>query len=62
MVPVPETLMSPDICPSSVAQRIALSTINTQIAKSTHQQQQVKSLKNRGKIVYFNNIHLMITL
>lgn len=51
MVPVPETLMSPDICPSTVAQHIALSTINTQMGKSSHHQQpQIKCLKNRGKI------------
>ncbi|KAM7354413.1 centrosomal protein 97kDa isoform 2-T2 [Cochliomyia hominivorax] len=40
MVPVPETLMSPDVCPASVAQRVTVSAINTQI-------QQTKINKNK---------------
>ena len=41
MVPVPETLMSPDVCPASVAQKVTVSAINTQI-------QQTKINKNKG--------------
>lgn len=41
MVPVPETLMSPDVCPASVAQRVTVSAINTQIQNS-------KMNKNKG--------------
>ncbi|XP_075152042.1 centrosomal protein 97kDa [Haematobia irritans] len=40
MVPVPETLMSPDVCPASVAQRVTVSAINSQI-------QQTKTNKNK---------------
>ncbi|TMW42291.1 hypothetical protein DOY81_012625 [Sarcophaga bullata] len=40
MVPVPETLMSPDVCPASVAQKVTVSAINTQI-------QQTKINKNK---------------
>ncbi|XP_046809924.1 centrosomal protein of 97 kDa isoform X1 [Lucilia cuprina] len=40
MVPVPETLMSPDVCPAAVAQRVTVSAINTQI-------QQTKINKNK---------------
>lgn len=47
MVPVPETLMSPDVCPASVAQRVTVSAINTQI-------QQTKTNKNKGKNVTNN--------
>ncbi|XP_037959505.1 centrosomal protein of 97 kDa isoform X2 [Teleopsis dalmanni] len=34
MVPVPETLMSPDVCPVSVAQRVTVSAISSQIQNS----------------------------
>lgn len=44
MVPVPETLMSPDVCPASVAQRVTVSAINTQI-------QQTKINKNKGTLI-----------
>lgn len=44
MVPVPETLMSPDICPSSIVQRVTVSAINTQI----QQQQLSKNIRNKG--------------
>ncbi|XP_059220614.1 centrosomal protein of 97 kDa [Stomoxys calcitrans] len=40
MVPVPETLMSPDVCPAAVAQRVTVSAINSQI-------QQTKTSKNK---------------
>ncbi|XP_011189173.2 centrosomal protein of 97 kDa [Zeugodacus cucurbitae] len=37
MVPVPETLMSPDVCPAAVAQRVTVNAINTQMQNSkTH--------------------------
>ncbi|XP_017479182.1 PREDICTED: uncharacterized protein LOC108368776 isoform X2 [Rhagoletis zephyria] len=37
MVPVPETLMSPDVCPAVVAQRVTVNAINTQMQNSkTH--------------------------
>ncbi|XP_067623271.1 centrosomal protein of 97 kDa isoform X3 [Eurosta solidaginis] len=37
MVPVPETLMSPDVCPAVVAQRVTVNAINTQLQNSkTH--------------------------
>lgn len=34
MVPVPETLMSPDCCPGSVAHRVTVSSINNQVHNS----------------------------
>ncbi|KAH8241792.1 hypothetical protein KR026_000547, partial [Drosophila bipectinata] len=34
MVPVPETLMSPDVCPVAVAQKMTVSAINSQLHKS----------------------------
>ncbi|XP_037883485.1 centrosomal protein of 97 kDa isoform X1 [Glossina fuscipes] len=40
MVPVPETLMSPDICPTAVAQRMTVSALSSQI-------QQTKMNKNK---------------
>uniref|UniRef100_A0A1A9WXV8 Centrosomal protein of 97 kDa n=1 Tax=Glossina brevipalpis TaxID=37001 RepID=A0A1A9WXV8_9MUSC len=40
MVPVPETLMSPDICPTAVAQRMTVSALSSQI-------QQTKINKNK---------------
>ncbi|XP_053959023.1 centrosomal protein of 97 kDa [Anastrepha ludens] len=37
MVPVPEALMSPDVCPAVVAQRVTVNAINTQMQNSkTH--------------------------
>ncbi|XP_011199542.2 uncharacterized protein LOC105223500 [Bactrocera dorsalis] len=37
MVPVPEALMSPDVCPAAVAQRVTVNAINTQMQNSkTH--------------------------
>lgn len=48
MVPVPETLMSPDVCPVSVAQRVTVSAINTQI-------QQTKTNKNKGMPGFFKS-------
>lgn len=51
MVPVPETLMSPDVCPVLVAQRITVSAINTQI-------QQSKINKNKGSVVNKNQIKM----
>ncbi|XP_022229690.2 centrosomal protein of 97 kDa [Drosophila obscura] len=34
MVPVPETLMSPDVCPAAVAQRVTVSALNSQLHKT----------------------------
>lgn len=51
MVPVPETLMSPDVCPVSVAQRVTVSAINTQI-------QQTKINKNKGTLVNYTSIKI----
>ncbi|XP_064540896.1 centrosomal protein of 97 kDa [Drosophila montana] len=34
MVPVPETLMSPDVCPAAVAQRATVTALNTQVHKT----------------------------
>ncbi|XP_043643974.1 centrosomal protein of 97 kDa [Drosophila teissieri] len=34
MVPVPETLMSPDVCPAAVAQRVTVSALNPQLHKT----------------------------
>ncbi|KAH8353051.1 hypothetical protein KR084_008576, partial [Drosophila pseudotakahashii] len=34
MVPVPETLMSPDVCPAAVAQRVTVNALNSQMHKS----------------------------
>ncbi|XP_030383587.1 centrosomal protein of 97 kDa [Scaptodrosophila lebanonensis] len=34
MVPVPETLMSPDVCPAAVAQRATITALNTQLHKT----------------------------
>ncbi|XP_017075693.1 centrosomal protein of 97 kDa [Drosophila eugracilis] len=34
MVPVPETLMSPDVCPAAVAQRVTVTALNSQLHKS----------------------------
>ncbi|KAH8273580.1 hypothetical protein KR018_002269, partial [Drosophila ironensis] len=34
MLPVPETLMSPDVCPAAVAQKMTVSAINSQLHKS----------------------------
>lgn len=52
MVPVPETLMSPDVCPASVAQRVTVSAINTQI-------QQTKTNKNKGMCARINSVKLL---
>lgn len=41
MVPVPETLMSPDVCPSVVAQRVTVTALNPQLHKT-------KVNKNKG--------------
>ncbi|XP_033150771.1 centrosomal protein of 97 kDa isoform X3 [Drosophila busckii] len=41
MVPVPETLMSPDVCPSAVAQRVTVTALSSQLHKS-------KGNKNKG--------------
>lgn len=51
MVPVPETLMSPDVCPASVAQRVTVSAINTQI-------QQTKINKNKGTLTKYLKVNL----
>ncbi|XP_017110692.1 centrosomal protein of 97 kDa isoform X1 [Drosophila elegans] len=34
MVPVPETLMSPDVCPAAVAQRVTVTALNSQLHKT----------------------------
>ncbi|KAH8377812.1 hypothetical protein KR093_007228, partial [Drosophila rubida] len=34
MVPVPETLMSPDVCPAAVAQRVTVTALNAQLHKT----------------------------
>ncbi|KAL7742284.1 hypothetical protein ACLKA6_005544 [Drosophila palustris] len=34
MVPVPETLMSPDVCPAAVAQRVTVAALNSQLHKT----------------------------
>ncbi|KMY87998.1 centrosomal protein of 97 kDa isoform X2 [Drosophila simulans] len=34
MVPVPETLMSPDVCPAAVAQRVTVTALNPQLHKT----------------------------
>ncbi|XP_070069630.1 centrosomal protein of 97 kDa isoform X2 [Drosophila takahashii] len=34
MVPVPETLMSPDVCPAAVAQRVTVNALNSQLHKT----------------------------
>jgi len=41
MVPVPETLMSPDVCPAAVAQRVTVTALNSQLHKT-------KVNKNKG--------------
>lgn len=46
MVPVPETLMSPDCIPASVAQRVTVSAINNQIHNS-------KINKNKGTFRFY---------
>jgi len=46
MVPVPETLMSPDVCPAAVAQRVTVTALSSQLHKT-------KGTKNKGGLALY---------